>query len=327
MLHSRLGATIQSHPKNPECSQTSGLLQSIPKTRYWYCVNRIRGYLHSWFLIPISKWDCRRHGIPIGTGIWPLPFNLLLKRTEGTRETEAIAMMVARDMGLPVPRMLSYADHGRGQNGSILMERLPGKTLFEVITTLSLSELERELESFASDLEKTFPCMRMYSSPYHTSICGVDGQDIRSIRLPNWFVGPCPGAHAFYDTIQADPNPPRENGLEREYPEHLANYQRIYDMAHTVVLSHGDLAPHNILVMDGHITGVIDWEAAGWYPEYWEYTTMLKGLQLTAGPDGQIVPKTAWQRLVLSLPSFCYATEYDLEWSLWWLTMANWPPW
>ncbi|TFY63573.1 hypothetical protein EVJ58_g3183 [Rhodofomes roseus] len=125
----------------------------------------------------------------------------------------------------------------------------------------------------------------------------------------------------------ADPNPPRENGLEREYPEHLANYQRIYDMAHTVVLSHGDLAPHNILVMDGHITGVIDWEAAGWYPEYWEYTTMLKGLQLTAGPDGQIVPKTAWQRLVLSLPSFCYATEYDLEWSLWWLTMANWPPW
>ncbi|KAH9922963.1 uncharacterized protein B0H18DRAFT_1016372 [Fomitopsis serialis] len=54
---------------------------------------------------------------------------------------------------------------------------------------------------------------------------------------------------------------------------------------------------------------------------------MLKGLQLTRGPEGELVGKTAWQRLVLSLPSFHYANEYDLEWSLWWFTMANWPSW
>jgi thiamine kinase-like enzyme len=35
--------------------------------------------------------------------------------------------------------------------------------------------------------------------------------------------------------------------------------------------SHGDLSAHNILVNGNDITGIIDWETSGWYPEYWEY--------------------------------------------------------
>ncbi|KND88704.1 hypothetical protein TOPH_06605 [Tolypocladium ophioglossoides CBS 100239] len=41
-----------------------------------------------------------------------------------------------------------------------------------------------------------------------------------------------------------------------------------------VTLSHADLNPNNIMVKDGHITAIIDWEFAGWYPEYWDYTKM-----------------------------------------------------
>lgn len=40
---------------------------------------------------------------------------------------------------------------------------------------------------------------------------------------------------------------------------------------HRIVLSHGDLHPDNIMVKDGKITGLIDWELAGWCPEYWDY--------------------------------------------------------
>ena len=40
---------------------------------------------------------------------------------------------------------------------------------------------------------------------------------------------------------------------------------------HRIVFSHGDLRPANIIVKDGHITGIIDWELGGWYPEYWEF--------------------------------------------------------
>ncbi len=37
------------------------------------------------------------------------------------------------------------------------------------------------------------------------------------------------------------------------------------------VLTHGDLAPRNILVKDGRIVAVVDWETFGWYPDFWEY--------------------------------------------------------
>ena len=39
------------------------------------------------------------------------------------------------------------------------------------------------------------------------------------------------------------------------------------------VFTHGDLSSLNVLVRGDKIVGVIDWETAGWYPVYWEYTT------------------------------------------------------
>ena len=43
-------------------------------------------------------------------------------------------------------------------------------------------------------------------------------------------------------------------------------------------LTHGDMGPHNVLVENGHITAVVDWELGGWYPEYWEYVKMIQYL-------------------------------------------------
>ena len=37
--------------------------------------------------------------------------------------------------------------------------------------------------------------------------------------------------------------------------------------------THGDFAPRNIMVKrDGTIAAIVDWDSAGWFPEYWEYT-------------------------------------------------------
>ena len=40
---------------------------------------------------------------------------------------------------------------------------------------------------------------------------------------------------------------------------------------HNIVFSHGDLSLHNFIVKDGKVMALLDWECAGWYPEYWEY--------------------------------------------------------
>ena len=41
--------------------------------------------------------------------------------------------------------------------------------------------------------------------------------------------------------------------------------------------SHADLSPENVIVKDGRIAAIIDWEFAGWWPEYWEYTKIWYG--------------------------------------------------
>ena len=43
------------------------------------------------------------------------------------------------------------------------------------------------------------------------------------------------------------------------------------------VFTHGDVAPQNIMInRNNEIAGIIDWEHAGWYPEYWEYMNIMK---------------------------------------------------
>lgn len=48
---------------------------------------------------------------------------------------------------------------------------------------------------------------------------------------------------------------------------------------HQIVLTHGDLHPRNIMVSQEDrsikVTGLVDWELGGAYPEYWEYVKSL----------------------------------------------------
>ncbi|KKZ60188.1 hypothetical protein EMCG_05110 [[Emmonsia] crescens] len=46
---------------------------------------------------------------------------------------------------------------------------------------------------------------------------------------------------------------------------------------HVIHFAHADLSPRNILVDEntGEITAIVDWERAGWYPEYWDVVRMI----------------------------------------------------
>lgn len=52
--------------------------------------------------------------------------------------------------------------------------------------------------------------------------------------------------------------------------------------AQAVVFTHGDIHPRNIVVRRRargggvEIAGIVDWETAGWYPEYWEYVNIMQ---------------------------------------------------
>ncbi|KAM0230514.1 hypothetical protein ACHAPO_009279 [Fusarium lateritium] len=71
-----------------------------------------------------------------------------------------------------------------------------------------------------------------------------------------------------------------------------------------IVFTHGDIAARNILVRDGHIVALLDWEFAGWYPEYWEYVFALRGMD-----------RLDWETLGSHVPSL-FVSRYDLEYIL-----------
>lgn len=67
-------------------------------------------------------------------------------------------------------------------------------------------------------------------------------------------------------------------GVERVYRDLLPDHGNVF-------FTHGDLALGNIILSttipgsSTKIAGIIDWEQAGWYPEYWEYCKLLYGVE------------------------------------------------
>ncbi|KAF2801870.1 kinase-like protein [Mytilinidion resinicola] len=194
--------------------------------------------------------------------ICPLPFGLLLKWSDGTRLEEVLATKVARAAGFPVPIILTYGDHPDTPHApvSIFMTRLPGQELGEVYETLS-----KEDQDAALLRDKAL-------------VCSVSGTNLRNVRFPGRPVaGPFDSEQAFNERLL---NSISRLGLsEEEFEEKLTKAKSMQSLRHRTVFTHGDLKRDNILFYKGYISGFIDWECAGWYPEYWEFTTALKFCQ------------------------------------------------
>ena len=120
-----------------------------------------------------------------------------------------------------------------------------------------------QLKGYAAEWRK----LKQPASCNNMSVCGIVGDPV-SCEVPvpgRKFTGPFPDDHTFRKTIG---EAYYANAGRRRTPEEVTDS---LPSSSSSVLSHCDLAPRNILVDGGKITGIIDWEFAGWYPEYWEY--------------------------------------------------------
>lgn len=62
-----------------------------------------------------------------------------------------------------------------------------------------------------------------------------------------------------------------------EYVKALTQANEIRQSSHQITFTYGHLKAHNIpFGDDGHLSGFLDWESAGWYPEYWDLTTAMR---------------------------------------------------
>jgi hypothetical protein len=182
-------------------------------------------------------------------------------------------MIAVRAAGIPAPRVFSCGLHPESPHApiSILMTRLPGQELGDVYDELHA----HDRDTIIAEVSTILDTMRSWTSPWGERICSISGGSIRSIRVPNPRIEPCESEQEFHGFILSAAST-HSFSTEEQFQQTLATARRINDIRHRVVFTHGDFAVHNILVHRGHVSGMIDWESAGWYPEYWEFTTPLR---------------------------------------------------
>ncbi|KAL5116988.1 hypothetical protein ACEQ8H_005074 [Pleosporales sp. CAS-2024a] len=184
--------------------------------------------------------------------------SVVFKQGRRVNIDERPALELAAQHGLPVPRVY---DAGESDGEAFIqMDFVQGDRLDRVWPQMTAEERN----SICRQLREILA--RMRSIPCKTGLIGScsggKAQDDR--QYSHYSDGPYADEAAFnssfyLDLLESTPTPIRTALCQQVRSDHR------------IVFTHGDLAQHNILVKDGQITGLLDWENAGWYPEHWDY--------------------------------------------------------
>ena len=205
----------------------------------------------------------------------PVSSKIIVKKGNSVSLTEAATMaFITARTNIPVPRV--HCSFIYKNTTYIVMERVRGKTLADAWPTLS----DAELEHIFTQLRRMLEELRALPAPC-TAIESCVGGSLRDSRIPRSKprFGPFPSTKAFHHWLREGLQP--EQHPERNNDEDWADIKRMVSMQDQdwgmPVFTHGDLNPFNIIVRDGKIAAIIDWEFSGWLPRYWEYTSVWLG--------------------------------------------------
>ncbi|KAH6849600.1 kinase-like domain-containing protein [Chaetomium sp. MPI-CAGE-AT-0009] len=175
-------------------------------------------------------------------------------------EVEAMRF-VSSHTSIPVPRVYAAGEH------HFTMEFIEGETL------------EQAWGNTLSAEDKTL--LRAIKSP-NGLICSFGGRPaVVARRRFAYRGGPFTNEAAYNDFLLSDLIvPPKIRDMIR----------RQMRTDHEIVLSHGDLHHINIMVRPGvGVVAIIDWEKAGYYPEYVDLVTPLRVPQWSCGYYDELV--------------------------------------
>lgn len=188
--------------------------------------------------------------------------------------SEASTMrFVAQRTSIPVPKV--YCSFKHKDITFIVMRRVRGQMLIGGPDSTAVSWKQRSSESRAkilTQLRDMVDEMRSLSPPSDGKVANVDGGSLWECRLPGGTgrFGPFEDVAAFHLHLRKGmPSPPHPDQLE-EVKDLIARQEK---GSWPLRFTHGDLSSFNILVRGDEVVGVLDWETAGWFPSYWEYTT------------------------------------------------------
>jgi hypothetical protein len=183
---------------------------------------------------------------------------------------------------LAVPKLYAMYHLSTGHL-CLIMERLPGEPLEALWPSLK----EEEKTAICNKLRDAFDSLRKLPSP------GYYG-GIGRTRIPDHLFNDREGDKAICGPFNSGTEftaglvlkLSRISEANHGYLNFKVDfYRRHLDTMlseHAPIFSHGDLQRKNILVRQvgtSFEVGLVDWEAAGWYPSYWEYSILFTSIQ------------------------------------------------
>ncbi|TKA22544.1 hypothetical protein B0A50_08085 [Salinomyces thailandicus] len=241
----------------------------------------------------------------------PISKNKIIKTDTRVHLTEAATMrFVAENTTIPVPKVhCAFVHKGRA---FIVMERIQGQELAVAFKKLPKTDHHKVYAQLRSMLDE----LRALKPSEATGVESCVGGSVFEHRLPRCppRFGPFATIQAFHLWLRDDFQPSDEVEQHTRTDSDWRDIEKMAAMQDGLwpppVFTHGDLNPFNILVRGDKVVAIIDWELAGWYPNYWEYTSTWLGSYLR-WPD--------WQdALHLFLDPFPEELEMDRTRYIWW---------
>ncbi|KAI1273332.1 kinase-like protein [Xylaria sp. FL0933] len=201
--------------------------------------------------------------------VYKVDSRTIVKSSKRIRLSEAEAMKFVRDnTSIPVPEVYNaYRDEESGHT-RIVMEFIEGVELEEAWDTYSATEKESVITQLRGYMKE----LRQLKG---TFIGAVDGSwcDDHFFDDDRGGYGPFVNEEQFNSGIIKALKQGRSH-----YTDVVMTCDIIREIwkGHEIVFTHNDFAPRNILVQGSKVVAILDWELAGYYPDYWEYCKALR---------------------------------------------------
>ncbi|CAG9946373.1 unnamed protein product [Clonostachys rosea f. rosea IK726] len=216
----------------------------------------------------------RLYGSTCSSSVQQLPFGMYLKTLcgdhhQGLANEYGALQLVQEHTKVPVPcpldlvsdRTTSYmlTSQITGHRLGMCLDALSDDELCDLVC--DLREYLRELRAIPKEVLPNYAITNAIGKAcYDYRIIASMNQEGERNRV---FAGPFPTEEDFNRILEVAslPNVSHRSG-------------------HNITFTHGDLNMRNILVSNGRLSGIVDWENSGWFPEYWDYTKAYYGAKI-----------------------------------------------
>ncbi|KZO95484.1 hypothetical protein CALVIDRAFT_538247 [Calocera viscosa TUFC12733] len=143
----------------------------------------------------------------------------------------------------------------------LLMTAARGKRLMDVEHTMEpdqITAIGLQLRDYLTEMHKI-------PNPYKYGLCSPAGAELDAPLFTDYDLPTFEDIRSFHAWLR--------QRMGRNWPVMQPRVQPIFSEYddQQPVFSHGDLSADSIMISNGRLSGLIDWETAGWMPPYWDY--------------------------------------------------------